>query len=464
MKVLSAHIKNFKNIEDLHVNTNGGKSIYFLGRNGRGKTSAIQAIFCALTGNNIPIEPILDGEENAFVDVMIGDEKQRFNVTRRFTLSNKKGTLTIKNEEGASYSSPKKMLEGITGHIAFDPFAFAALPGKKKVEEFKKYVNIDTSELDAKHKEDYETRTMVNRDISQLQGQIMENDTVKAAIKDLPDFDKGQIAEVAKQIVENVGEGVNLAPIQEELNNATKFNSTYEKSVAYREQQVSAQNDHLFHIESCTGQIEELKRQIASLEEDIQDSKETVEEHKVAIKKADDWLKDKSPIDVEEIQDRLNQAIQTNNALGDSKVLSSAYQRLQQKEMQAKGLTDSINENRKQVEELIKASNLPEGFTFGEDDLLYNGLPYHPDQVETSLIVKNSIVIAKLFHNNNPEELLIVKFDASFLDSNGRAEAAKLLEEHDLQGFIEIVSDEHDDVTVVLEEELEAEMAKKSKK
>lgn len=461
MKVLSAHIKNFKNIEDLHINTDGGKSIYFLGRNGRGKTSAIQAIFCALTGNNTPTEPILDGEENAFVDVMIGDEKQRFNVTKRFTQSNKKGTLTIKNEEGASYSSPKKMLEGITGHIAFDPFAFAALPGRKKVQEFKKYVNIDTSDLDAKYKEDYETRTMVNRDISQLQGQIMENETVKDAIKDLPEFDKGQIAEVAKQIVENVGEGIDLAPIQEELNNATKFNSVYDQSVTYREQQVSAQNDHLAHIESCGQSIADLKKQIEALEEEVKESQEVVKEHKSNIKRADEWLKDKNPVDIESIQQKLNEAIQSNNALGDSKVLSSAYQRLQQKEMQAKGLTDAITENRKQVEALIKESNLPEGFSFGDDDLLYNGLPYHPDQVETSLIVKNSIVIAKLFHNNNPDELLIVKFDASFLDSHGRAEAAKLLEEHDLQGFIEIVSDEHDDVTVVLEEELEAALKNK---
>ncbi|MCL6479616.1 MAG: AAA family ATPase, partial [Peptococcaceae bacterium] len=169
MKIIKLQAENIKRLKAVEI-TPDGNTVIISGKNGQGKSSILDSIWLALAGGeaakNMP-RPIRDGEKKANVHLDLGD----LVVTRTWT-DNDKSYLRVDNKDGATYKSPQKMLDALVGRLSFDPLAFARQDEKTQLKTLQELVNIDPAQLDAKRKELFDQRTLVNREVKQLEGQL----------------------------------------------------------------------------------------------------------------------------------------------------------------------------------------------------------------------------------------------------------------------------------------------------
>ena len=168
MKIIQLRIENFKGIASFEVTPNG-HGFDLVGANESGKSSAIDALFCALGGAKAaPDKPIRTGAKKALVEVKIGD----YLVRRSFT--EKGSALTVGSADGkASFKNPQDLLSGFFSALSFDPLEFSRSDGKKQAATIKKLVpGLDVSDLEAADKREREERTAIGRARDMLAGQL----------------------------------------------------------------------------------------------------------------------------------------------------------------------------------------------------------------------------------------------------------------------------------------------------
>lgn len=162
LKIVSLDVQNVKRIKAVHIEPNG--SVVILnGNNGHGKSSVLDAIMMALAGGkSIPGVPLRQGEKKGSARLDLGDVV----VTRTFTESGG-GTLKVEAKVGGavtSIQSPQAWLDAKIGSLSFNPLEFLNLKGQKQADMLRDLVGIDTSDLDTRRADLYESRTEQNRE------------------------------------------------------------------------------------------------------------------------------------------------------------------------------------------------------------------------------------------------------------------------------------------------------------
>jgi len=157
-------IKNFRGLAELEAAPNG-KSVTLRGRNGSGKTSAIDALWWGL-GGALEGEVVRNGAAAARVEI----ELDGYRITRSQTRG-KRPTLTVASADGkAKYSSPTALLSGFVG--ALERRAFSSRTAKDRAAVLRQLApGLDCGDLDAERGRVYEERTGVNRDARTLRAQ-----------------------------------------------------------------------------------------------------------------------------------------------------------------------------------------------------------------------------------------------------------------------------------------------------
>src|SRR5690349_13433893 len=121
MKIVRLAAENFKRLRAVEI-TPEGNIIEIRGPNAAGKSSVLDAIWCALGGASVlPAKPIRRGAETARIELDIGD----YIVTRRFTPAGSR--LIVEAKSGARLREPQRILDELIGAISFDPLAFARM-------------------------------------------------------------------------------------------------------------------------------------------------------------------------------------------------------------------------------------------------------------------------------------------------------------------------------------------------
>jgi len=201
MKILSAVIENFKNIEAKTVELNG-KSIMVVGSNGKGKSSFIQALMSPLDSKYTPSKPIKDGEERGTIQLVVGGEiggrNRTYTIDTYFTPSNEKGRVVVTNDEGEETKNAKGFVKDIVGNIGFDMFEFISLgrtkegkvstPGvRQQIEILKglmpKEIRHKLEDIDAEYETQYADRQYDNRKISELEAYMGNSEYSQEDIK-----------------------------------------------------------------------------------------------------------------------------------------------------------------------------------------------------------------------------------------------------------------------------------------
>jgi hypothetical protein len=148
----------------IHIPLDG--AIIIEGKNEAGKSSVLRLADLLLSGARKGEDPIHGMEEEGHVTGKLGP----YTATRRF----KRGgdpVLTIREEgKRAKLKAPQTLFKEFVGYIGVDAMKFVRMPPEEQLAVISRLVEFDPTAYDAKRKNAFAERTLVNRDVKKLEG------------------------------------------------------------------------------------------------------------------------------------------------------------------------------------------------------------------------------------------------------------------------------------------------------
>lgn len=437
MPISYLRINNYMRVENVEFDPNGGLN-EITGANGAGKTSTLSALATMGGKKEIAWKPIRDGAEEATIEIHVdGVGSSTIRVIRKFW-TDKNGkpaeSLTVESADGARFPSPQNMMTSWLSAFTFDPLAFTRMEGKEQAEILKRFVpDFDFNAIDKKNREDFETRTDVNRSAKDLRARI-GGILVPA---DTPD------------------EPIDESALVEELQRAGDHNSDIEKRKANRQSLQRDIDQRADGVGRFHAKIEELKQQISAIEESITVDEGWISEQKTRLAKAGALP---TPIDQSEITAKINAARTINVHVTRKIERADLIKKADAAEAESAALTAAMDARKKEKAEAVRKAKMPvDGLEFGEDMVLFNGQPL--DQASQAEKIRVSVAIAAAM---SPKLKVAIIKDGSLLDKKSWALLEQFAIEHDLQVFVETVDSTRptaiviEDGTIRQEQALEA--------
>ena len=409
MRIVSLKAENIMKVRAIEI-TPKDDVVIISGKNAQGKTSILNSIWFALGGkDNIPSEPIRQGEEKAKITIDLGEYK----VTRIFTQS---GTyLTVENAEGATFKSPQALLDKMIGDLSFDPLAF--VHEKNKEEVLLNLVGLTELFETLKTKRDgvYAERTLINRELKNIEGQLAGMEKVEGLVEEVSITElTGKLQEANQQIEKNNG-------VRRELENQIRDVGLQENKVLSIAEEIKSLEKQLEEKRTAYKVAE--KNHLASLEE------------KTVLKEAVTALKDP---DTAKIQEQISAAEETNHIARAQKEYESKEKELKGKQTTTDTLTSNIDKIDQERKIAITKAKFPiVGLSFKEGKVAYNGIPF--EQASSAEQLKVSMAIAMAL---NPELRILRISDGSLIDSDNMKVIREMAKDKDYQVWLESVSDE----------------------
>lgn len=387
MRVINLRAENIKRLVAVDI-TPDSNTVVISGRNGHGKTSVLDAIWFALGGGKAQADtprPIRDGEDHAEVRLDLGD----LYIVRKW--KGEKSTLHVTAADGAKYSSPQTMLDGLIGRLSFDPLAFAQAPPKEQLATLLDLVDLpfDIGEVDAKRAGVFDRRTDVNREVKQLQARL---DAMPRVDGVLPATE------------------ISAAQVLAEMRDA----------------------------QALVGQHDEAQRRRAALEAEVDRLAEALEKAEQDLRAAQQLVEALGDLpDVDAIQSKLDRLEETNRAVRGRNARAETGRALAAAVEKAESLTQELAAIDATKEQAIAAAAMPiEGLGFDEDGVTYLGVPFAQCSGAEKLRVSLAMAMAV-----NPQVRVIRITDGSLLDDDGMRLVAEMAAERDFQVWIERVGD-----------------------
>ncbi|WP_291163397.1 AAA family ATPase [Gemmatimonas sp. UBA7669] len=377
MKLVRLTAENFLRLQAVEIKPDGAL-VQISGRNGAGKSSVLRALEAALAGKEaLPADPVRHGADEAVIEVDLGDF-----LVKRTVKADGRTTLTVSTPEGAKFSSPQKMLDGLLSSLAFDPLAFSRMKPREQRDTLANLVGLSKqlAELDAVQKTDFDERTMVNRDLR----------TAKARFE-------------AMERVEPV-EPVNPSTALAELRAAREHNARVEAEMRRRERE----------RERAGGLWDQAraKRQEAAR---LLDEAKALDVEADAIGKALLALAEPEALrDVAAIEQRLEQAGAVNAQHHAYEQYQAEAAAVAQLEAASQAISDRMTAREAERAAMIQSVAFPlPGIGLTEDGVTLHGVPL--DQASTAEQLRLSAAIGMAL---NPKLRLMVIRDGSLLDED----------------------------------------------
>jgi len=344
LRIIRLEIGNVKRIKTAVIEPDGAV-VVIGGKNGAGKSSAIDSIAYALGGKALcPDVPIRRGAKRGFVKVDLGE----FTVERIFTKGGSR--LEVKNAKGFTPpGGPQELLEKTIGkmQLEFDPVAFLDKSRSEQLEIIKRLAGVDCADLDEKRAKAYDQRTDVNRDVKAL----------KARLDAMPHHD------------DTPDEEESVSALVAELDRRREVNEQNEN----KRDTLATLKECGIEIRKC---VESIDEQIARLEKERGEQSEllaiAVEAYKTRRIEVD-VLQDE---DLDEVRNRIDAAEETNRRVRENQARIMVDEDLAEARLTAASYTDAIDEFDAERKKRIAAANLPvEGLGFDKDCVTFNDLP-----------------------------------------------------------------------------------------
>jgi DNA repair exonuclease SbcCD ATPase subunit len=393
MKVEKIEIVNFKGIAELSVSPHG-RNVYAIGGNGKGKTTFIDAVFKTLTGKGLPAMPTKAGEKRGSINVDLGS----INVGAAFNAKAEKMEVTVSSPEGDKYGSPRTMLNELVGIIDFDVAEFMALSPAKKVEQLKKILGIDTTDLDKDYAKVFAERTESNRELKYLQAHTKPYNPLATELIDVTQLEARRMALVTT----NLG----------------------------RTNQVKREAELARDIAEGTERLELLRKEVAQLDAKLT---QMANEHM----DIEAWLDDNPAASDEAIVAEINAAREHNVAVANTTRELAHREDVKREEKKNEGLNNRLADIEEQKRERIAAVAMPvPGLTFTEDGLFLDGLPFESNQINTARQIIAGLQLCGALHKS----VQIARFDGTLLDNVSLKEVEDWAATQGIQLFIELVA------------------------
>jgi DNA repair exonuclease SbcCD ATPase subunit len=417
MKIVELISENFKRL-NAHV-VMDGKNVTVEGKNGVGKSSFIDAIWVALTGKDVPEQPIQQGKESAKIAVTVkGDDGSQFIVERKFLPSG--ASLAVKTNDGAKFSSPQKFLDQKLGCISFDPFEFIQKQPREQKKFLMELLGIDLTEIDSTKK-----ALLAQKDELGKQHQVLAEEIRKLPVvtEDGADLEEKSTEEAIAKFNE----------INRKRENVQKTKAHYE-SLKLEEAQLKLQ-------------LENIKAEITELQAKYNDIAET---RRNILVKIDSYDPDTFVLpELSNLQAEI-EAINTHNEkVKQQKITRLKIEQLNSITAKGKAKAEELKKLEEERVNIIASAKMPiEGLSFSEEGLLFEGLPFTEEQLSTAKLIEAGIKISMAL---NPNLRIMRIKDGSLLDSDTLAIIKKAAKDNDYQLFIERVSD-NKEIGFVIEE------------
>lgn len=411
MKIDSILINGFKRLVQFSVDP-VGRSIEISGRNGQGKSSVIDAIWCALTSKEVPGVPINDKSVSAKIVVGLDDGH-----TVRMEFKKKGKTLIVEGPNGDPVMKPVAYLENLIGNISFDPFAFVDMQPAKQKSFLHELLKLDLSDLDA-------------RKSILLADKLAESNTLKSIekqVEDLVDARKTERVDVDA-----------LLEVQAVRGERAKELAAAERLL------VDVANEANRHLDECERLEKERTDLLARLEANQVAATTAEDAYAVAAgrKKKGEAIAAALRAELDDIEDPTEQI----RTAGEINRAADAWDRrvaLVAEHQEATEAVAKIAEKIAGVEadraERLYAAKFPvDGLSFSTEGVLFRGLPFDRGNQCVSDILRVGVAIAVA---QDPTLRIVRIKDGSLLDKTSKSELLAMLAENGFQAFLETVAD-----------------------
>lgn len=393
-KTTEATFTDFQRLEYVQIAPRGAL-VAISGRNAQGKSSILDGLEATIIGHNkrdVP-RPVREGQKTAEVVNVLDNG---MTLVRKYKADGS-SSLTGKTSDGSKVA--QATLNGMLGALGMDAGAFSLLDDKKQLAVVLDLVDLpfDPAALAADQKAIFEQRTFINRKAKELEAQVARYGELPAA----------PAAEVSvSELVAQHRAGQEWAA---EIKAATENVTFWDTKIADDEEQLKA----------LIAQIEtsKLRREVA---------KARVSEYAT-----------KPVPDLDELQQRIDTAEETNRTVRTAKEKANLAFQLEATQEQADDLTKQLEALDKQKADGLAAAAFPvEGMSFDEEGVLLNGRPFRKASTREQTIASAKMIIA-----SDPELRVMIVRNGNDLDSDGLAELEALGDAHDFQIFAEFVDE-----------------------
>lgn len=405
-RIVSLEAENFKRLRAVALKPDGSV-IQITGKNGSGKFSLLDAIYCAIAGKKAaPKQPIRKGAESATIKLDLGDVI----VTRTFVGDETK--LVVEAASGARFQSPQRLLDDLWGELSFDPLAFLRAKPEDRLNTLRKLVplDVDIDAIDGANQRDYELRREWNRKVQSLATSVANLERDVNTTMDTTPVDVESLTEQMAQASEH-----NAAITQ--LRNAR-----LRMTESIRERRSAA---------------EALRAQAKALIEQAKGYEEAAAGDEYALAHAEPLAE---MIDVTDLRTQINAATSANAERNAQERARQAHKKavdeLQAARAMSQNLSAQMEAREQQKAEAIARAKMPvAGLSFGNGDVQFNDVPF--DQASTAEQIRVSMAIAMAA---NPRLRVVLIKDGSLLDADSMAIVEQMAEANGFQIFVERVA------------------------
>jgi DNA repair exonuclease SbcCD ATPase subunit len=401
MNIVELRAKNFARLSAVTIRPDGAL-VQITGKNSQGKTSTLNAIWVALKGRAAaPPQPIRTGAEEARIDLDIGTMQ----IVRTFKHSKDKGgdvtsDLKVTLASGGRVGvKPQAMIDALLGDLAFDPLEFARLPADKQFDRVKALVpGFDFEDNAARRQDAFSERTVENRKAKEAKA--------RASGVELPPGKKPVV--------------VSTATLAAKLQAANDLNNANAQSRTERAQEAS-------RIEEMLDEAEQLRAQAATLEKNAAEAQAVL--NKLPAIPAD--------VDTSAIAEELGAGERNRHTVALFEERDRHLKEAEEAEAASQKFTATIAELDEAKRAAIENADMPvDGLSFGDDEVLLNGLPF--SQAGTAEKLRASIGIGMAL---NPKLKVMLVDEGSELDKASLQLVAKLAAAKDYQVWIARVAE-----------------------
>ena len=423
-KLIKLNVENFKRIQAVEIEPMGNLTIVG-GMNEQGKSSLLDSISVLLQGKTTKIpEPVRKGTKKATITGEIQkDEWDAFDdmiITRTITAAGN-WYVKVQDKNGRAYKSPEGMLKEIFGE-PLDPVEFVRMSPAERVETLKRITGLDFSKLDARRKEFYDDRTLVGREVKQIEGSIKG---FEAYYPDVPE------------------EKVSVTALLEKLGKRQAVNrANGDKKKNLKDLNVDIRTGEKVILDSEKG--------IKQLQEKLQISKDLLNNYILKKSALEDEINNLKDTDEQEIKDQIAKVEETNTKIDSNVKFDKETEKLEQKKYAYQMLTSKLQKIEDDKQSQLSKIDFPvDGLSFNENDVLYNDLPFNEKQLSSEELLRVSFAIA-IAARPNLKNILIR--EGSLLDENNLKLIGKMAEDAGIHVFVEVVSDgTYGKATIIIE-------------
>lgn len=412
-KITQLRIENFKRIGLVEIEPHTS-TVVVAGRNAQGKSSALDAIACALGGTKLaPQRPIKDGADAAKIVVTTDDGMV---VTRAWTASG--STLKIANAEGFSVPRPQEWLDKRIGSLAFDPLAFMRDKPADQAQKLRDMAGVDTRAIDAEHAKTFDERTGVNRDGKAL----------AARFDAMPVHIGAEAIDVSAVFTEIEAARALDATREDYSRQAIRFDASSAAATTAANAQAKAVEAQERIIAEATARIATLRLDVARFTKDA----ETARLDAAAVRAKAEAV---NVPDVAPLRAKIASAEESNRKVRDNADRARVGAELAASREKTAALAVKLRELEASKAALLASAKMPvDGLSFGADGVTFNGIPLSQASSAEQLRVSTAMGLAA-----NPDMRVILIREGALLDDDGLRIVSEMAEAADAQVWIEVV-------------------------